>query len=215
MGLNTNGASVGPIDMNSVLEWTYDKVVNGVPGLGTAEELAANYRFSADSPEEAAHALIRWQVAKAAASGFMTGLGGLLTLPVAVPANIASVLYVQIRTIAAIACLGGWDLRDDRVKSLIYLTLVSKSAAEVGKSMAIKTGERLAMVALRRIPGRVLIQINKKVGFRLLTKFGEKGIINLGKAIPLVGGVLGGSIDGYFTKQVGAVAMDVFIRNQP
>ena len=35
---------------------------------------------------------ISWQVAKCGTSGFLTGLGGLITLPVAIPANIASVL---------------------------------------------------------------------------------------------------------------------------
>ena len=32
------------------------------------------------------------------------------------------------------------------------------------------------------------ITMNKAVGFRLLTKFGQTGLVNLGKAIPLVGG---------------------------
>jgi hypothetical protein len=30
----------------------------------------------------------------------------------------------------------------------------------------------------------VLIEINKKVGFRLFAKFGTKGVINLGRMIP-------------------------------
>jgi hypothetical protein len=35
----------------------------------------------------------------------------------------------------------------------------------------------------------ILKKINQKVGFRLVTKFGEKGIINLSKLIPVVGGL--------------------------
>ena len=52
-------------------------------------------------------ALIRWQNAKCATSGFIAGLGGSITLPVSIPANISSVLYIQIRMIAAIAYMGG------------------------------------------------------------------------------------------------------------
>ena len=37
------------------------------------------------SIEEAAKALIRGQLAKCSTSGFLTGLGGLITLPVAIP----------------------------------------------------------------------------------------------------------------------------------
>ncbi|HEA1012053.1 TPA: EcsC family protein, partial [Escherichia coli] len=53
--------------------------------------------------------------------------------------------------------------------------------------------------------------INKRVGFRLLTKFGEKGAINLGKMIPLVGGVIGGTFDGVSTNLVGNIARKTFI----
>ena len=46
--------------------------------------------------------------------------------------------------------------------------------------------------AIKKIPGKALVAINQRIGYRLITKFGEKGIINLGKAIPLIGGVVGG-----------------------
>lgn len=54
-------------------------------------------------------------------------------------------------------------------------------------------------------------QINQKVGFKLFTKFGEKGIINFGKAVPLLGGVVGGLFDVIATNTVGNVAIDTFL----
>ena len=48
--------------------------------------------------------------------------------------------------------------------------------------------------------------------FRLVTKFGEKGAINLGKAVPLVGGIIGGSFDSITTNTIGNVARDTFIQ---
>lgn len=59
---------------------------------------------------------------------------------------------------------------------------------------------------LQQVPGKVLIEINKKVGFRLITKAGEKGAINLVKFIPLVGGVVGATIDSRFIKASGKIA---------
>ena len=53
------------------------------------------------------------------------------------------------------------------------------------------------------MPMKVIYQINKKVGFRLVTKFGQKGIINLGKLVPIVGGVIGGTVDTVGTLTVG------------
>ena len=67
------------------------------------------------------------------------------------------------------------------------------------------------MSGVSRIPGAVLTKINQAVGFRLLTKFGERGVVNLGKAIPLVGGLIGGTIEAVSTNTVGNVARDIFI----
>lgn len=66
---------------------SYDKAINGgVPGIDTAIELADNYLKKKGSLEENVNSLIRWQNTKSATSGFLTGLGGIITLPVAVPA---------------------------------------------------------------------------------------------------------------------------------
>ena len=61
------------------------------------------------------------------------------------------------------------------------------------------------------IPGKVLTKINQKVGFRFITKFGEKGIINLGKLVPGVGAVIGGSIDFAETKAISKRAYKWFM----
>lgn len=102
-----------------------------ISGLDSAEELAASYAKEGGPAYEQANSLIRWQNTKSATSGFITGLGGLITLPVALPANITSVLFVQIRMIAAIAQLGGYDVKDDKVKTLVFACLTANSAKEV------------------------------------------------------------------------------------
>lgn len=57
------------------------------------------------------------------------------------------------------------------------------------------------------------MKINQKVGTRLLTKFGEKGIINLGKMIPLLGGVIGVTFDASGTYIIGKAATNTFKNN--
>ena len=69
--------------------------------------------FSADylgnSPDEkaAARKMLDNAIIKCTTSGFLTGFGGLITLPVTLPASVTSVIYVQIRMIASIAYLAG------------------------------------------------------------------------------------------------------------
>jgi hypothetical protein len=193
------------------LNWTYDKAVNGIPGLDSAEELASDYMKGSPSLTDKANSLIRWQNGKAASAGFLSGLGGVLSLPIAIPANIGTVMYVQVRMIAAIAYMGGHNVHDDRVKSLVFACLAGDAAKDVLKDMGIVIGSKMATKAIENISGKTIIAINKKVGFRLLTKFGEKGAINLGKAVPVLGGFIGGAVDLTTTNIIGNVARDTFI----
>ncbi|MCK9858327.1 EcsC family protein [Paenibacillus sp. ATY16] len=193
------------------LDWSYEKAVNGFTGFDSAEELAQNYLKNSKDINEAVDSLIRWQVSKSATSGFITGIGGAITMPVAIPANIASVMLVQVRMIAAIAHMGGFDLRDDQVKSFVYICLCGNGAKDILKEVGIVIGTKLTQSAIRKLSSAVITKINQTVGFRLLTKFGQKGVINLGKAVPLVGGIVGATFDGTATRTIGKVAKQAFI----
>ncbi|CAK2223649.1 EcsC family protein [Vibrio crassostreae] len=195
----------------NALDWAYDKAIDGVPGLDSAEDLASSYLAESGDLEEQVNSLIRWQNAKSATSGFINGLGGAILMPVTIPANITSVMYVQVRMIAAIAKMGGYDLRDDRVKTLVYTCLCGNAAKDIAKELGIKVGTKITEQAIKNISREVIVKINQAVGFRLVTKFGEKGVINLGKAIPLVGGVVGATFDSVSTNTIGNVAREIFI----
>ncbi len=204
---------MGPLseeNVGKVLEWSYNKVIQGIPGTDSAYELADNYLSKSFDTDEAINSLINWQTSKCATSGFVTGLGGVITMPVAIPANIASVIYVQMRMIAAIAYIRGYDLKDDQVQTFVYACLTGQSAAEVVKSAGVKIGLKVGEAQVKRIPGKVLVKINQKVGFRLVTKFGQKGVINLGKMVPVLGGVIGGSFDAVSTRTIAKAAKMTF-----
>ncbi|NJD36859.1 MAG: EcsC family protein [Geobacter sp.] len=194
-----------------VLDYGYDKAVNGLPGMETAEELAASYMKPEGILLDQAATLVNWQISKAATSGFLSGLGGLITLPVAVPANIASVLYVQIRMIAAIASMGGYDIRSDQVRTLVYMCLCGSAITDILKDIGIQVGTKLTKSAINKISSVTITKINQTVGFRLVTKFGQTGAINLGKAVPFLGGVIGGTVDAVATRTIGKVAINTFI----
>lgn len=80
--------------------------------------------------------------------------------------------------------------------------------------MGIVLGKQVATQAIKSISGKTLTAINQKVGFRLLTKFGEKGVVNLGKAVPILGGLIGCTVDSASTKTIGKVAISTFVRNE-
>lgn len=200
--------------VGKALDLAYDKAVEGVPGvpgLGSAEGLAEDYLNHPGPLEDRVDALVRVQVLKAATSGFVAGLGGLITLPVALPANLASIMYLQLQMVAAVARMGGHDVRNDRVKAVCYACLCGNAAAEVLQTAGVTIGKKLTERAIKQMSYEAIKKINQAVGFRMVTKFGQTGAINLGKALPVVGGVIGGTFDGTTTYAIGRVARSAFV----
>ncbi|KZT84295.1 hypothetical protein Nizo1840_1251 [Lactiplantibacillus plantarum] len=182
--------------MVKALDWSYDKSVNGgLPGSKDVDQLATEYLNKYSEPEVAITKFIRWQKGKTATSGFITGFGGLVTMPFTLPADITSVIYVQLRMIAVISKIRGYNPHDDEIRSLAYICLTGSSTADFLKKSGIVVAEKLGTNMIKKIPGRVLVKINQAVGFRLITKFGEKGVLNLGKAVPVLGAIVGCGVD--------------------
>ena len=188
-------------DVMKILDSCYEKCLNGIPKVSpSVEEMANDYLKKYKTKEEACKAMIRNQITKCATSGFITGFGGFITMPVTLPANITSVIYVQMRMIACTSYMAGFDLNSDQTQTLVYACLAGVAVNNVMKQVGIKFGVKFANGLIKKIPGKVLTKINQKVGFRFITKFGTKGVINLGKLIPGVGAVIGGGLDLVETK---------------
>lgn len=116
-----------------------------------------------------------------------------------------------MRMIAALAYMGGYDTNSDQVQTLVYTCLAGISIDQILKHAGIQFGTKLTMAMVKKIPSAVLTKINQKVGFRFITKFGTKGIINIGKAIPLIGGIISGGFDLVETKLITTRAYKMFI----
>ena len=188
-------------DVMKILDSCYEKCLNGIPKVSpSVEEMANDYLKKYKTKEEACKAMIRNQITKCATSGFITGFGGFITMPVTLPANITSVIYVQMRMIACTSYMAGFDLNSDQTQTLVYDCLAGVAVNNMMKQAGIKFGVKFANGLIKKIPGKVLTKINQKVGFRFITKFGTKGVVNLGKLIPGVGAVIGGGLDLVETK---------------
>jgi hypothetical protein len=199
--------------MMSTLNWAYDHASAAIPGLGSAEDFAESHRASCGGDaEKAIDNLIRWQTGYAFSAGFVTNLGGLITMPVGIPTNLASVLLIQLRMIAAIAHLRGYRINDEQVRTLAFLCLTGSGAAAIVEEFGVNVGIKLSMGMIMQISGATLTKINQAVGFRLVTKAGTTGLVNLTKIVPFVGGLIGGGFDAAMTRLIGRVAKKTFKR---
>lgn len=202
-------------DLQAMGEQLVRRVVEtGIGGAGPfagAVEVAEQHLASADGDRDVAVTrLIATHVRLAAASGFVTGLGGIATLPVTVPAAMAGLYVVATRMAAGIAHLRGYDVETEEVRSAVLVALLGSAGATTLKRAGIEIGTRSTAAALKRVPGRVLVELNKKVGYRLVTKAGEKGVVNLSKLVPLVGGPIGAAVDGVGCRSIATYALRTF-----
>lgn len=210
-------ATTGPTRLDrlgSKAKQVSDKISGvGVDGWGRwkgAIQVAEEHRTTHGDVEKAIQRLIVTHVRLASSTGFVAGLGGLITLPVTLPADFTALWLTQARLAGAIAHLRGYDIRSEEVRSVVLISLLGSSAAEVLSQAGVQIGTKSAISAIKLVPGRVLIQINKTVGFRLITKAGTKGVVNLTKLAPVVGGVIGGGVNFTSTRAVGAWAKKNF-----
>lgn len=191
-------------DVMSLLDTTYDKAVAGVPFISKpVTEIASEYLAKNSTPIAAARDMVNNQVIKCTTSGALAGLGGVVTMPVAIPANIGNVLYVQMRMIACTAYLAGYDVQSDQTQTFVYACLAGLAVGDLIKKTGVQIGQKVTLNMIGKIPGATLTKINQKVGFRLVTKFGETGALNLGKLVPGVGAIVGGGIDLFSTRIIG------------
>lgn len=195
------------------LDWAYDRAVEGIAGAESAEDIGDEYLHGEGTVAEKVDRLIRWQVAKCGASGFVGGLAGLGALPIAVPATMTTVLYVQLRMIAAIAHMGGHDVRSDRMRTLAYACLCGNAAKEVVKDAGIVLGTKLTHQMLAHLSGRLLSRIEARATSRLFSRMAATSLTQIGRMVPLVGGTIGAFVDGSTTYVVGRVARQMFISN--
>lgn len=199
--------------MLKVMDWAFDKATGDIPGLGSSSDMAKKYLDKYGSVNVAVDHLVKWQITSSATTGFATSFGGLPTMAITLPANIAGVMGIQLRMIGAIAELGGFHEQTEEKKTGMYLCLLGSQA---GNTLSKTTGQfaiKFSTAALKKLPGSVLTKINQAVGFRLFTKFGQKGLVNIHKAIPVVGGVVGGSIDALSTYSIAKAAKALFLND--
>lgn len=200
-------------EIMNLLDTCYEKCINGIPLVSpSVEDLANDYLEKHKTTEDACKAMLRNQIAKCTTSGVVTGLGGFITMPVAIPANVGSVIYVQMRMIACVAYMADYELNSDQTQTFVYACLAGVAVNGLLKQAGIKFGVKFANSLIKKIPGKVLTKINQKAGFRFITKFGTRGIVNLGKLLPGVGAFVGGGLDLVETKIIANRAYKWFLK---
>jgi len=78
------------------------------------------------------------------------------------------------------------------------------------KDLGLKVGDKLTQRAVDQIPGRALVELNKRIGARLLARVGKRAVLRFPRAVPVLGGIVGGSLDAMVCRMVGRTSKSLF-----
>jgi uncharacterized protein (DUF697 family) len=197
---------------NALVTFLLDKGLGGFPPLSSAAALADEYLIDQGfkDDDQRVAALIKWETRKNFTTGFITGLGGFVSLPMGVPSALVASWLIQARMAGAIARIYGHDLADPRVRTMILLSLAGDVAKQAMADFGLNLGNKLRQTIAKQVPGRALVEINKRIGLKLIAQTTQRGLAQFPKAVPVLGGVVGGAFDAVVCRLVGRTARKLF-----
>jgi uncharacterized protein (DUF697 family) len=197
-----------------ILRQVLEIAIDGYQRFPGAEKIADTKLARTDDDVAAAiEAVIDQHIRLAGVQGFVTSIGGLVTLPVALPANLTGLAIVQARMVAAIAHLRGYDLGDPRVRTAVIMCLLGedgvtdrlKKSSLPTSPLGVATAPVFDPELDRLVAGEVVAELIARVG-------GKRMAITVTRRIPLLGGVVGGGVDGWSTYRIGQYADQSLVR---
>lgn len=208
--------TTGPQAAGTMLRRIVEVAIDGTGRFPSARTTAARHlEKQGGSVDAAIESLIDSHVRIGTAQGFVTNLGGIVVAAVTIPANLAGVAVIQVRMIAAIAHLRGYDINDRRVRTALVLCLLG--GEQIGRRVA--SGKLpttpLAIATAPVFDPTLDARVSEAVVGDLLARVGGKHLpLLITRRIPLLGGGVGAVVDGLATYQIGQFAKGELVRRR-
>jgi hypothetical protein len=204
------GSKLAPSLASGYVRVVLDRAIDGFGPLRSAAESADTKLVDAGGDvEKAVTSLIRMHTSLAGVQGFVTNLGGISTIAVSVPANVAGVTIIQCHLVAGIAHLRGYDLHDPRVRNAILACMLGEETVkDLVKSHRIPSSPMA--LATSPVHDPVLDdRLSREVTSELVGRTaGRRAVTLIGRRVPLLGGAVGASSDALATWHIGHYASD-------
>lgn len=167
--------------------------------------------------DELADSVHNWAIGAAVVEGTATGAGGVLAAPLDIPL----IITLAMRTIHKIGCCYGFEARSQHDQRFVLGALSAACANSVAEKTAALTLLRTVEVTVARQTWRKIAEeaaksaLSREAGIIALRDLAKQLGVNLTKrrvlaAIPVVGAAVGGSVNGWFIREVGWSARRVF-----
>jgi uncharacterized protein (DUF697 family) len=200
---------------NSAARWLTDlKDILRDGGVARLEDLRKADLKTCDGIADTVH---NWAIGLAVTEGTATGAAGIF----GIPADIPLIITLALRTIHKIGACYGYPCENEIDQSFV-LSILSASGAN---SVEEKTTALATLGAVRNILTKLTWkqmtekaaqqQLSKEAGIIALRNLARQLGINITKrkamaAIPIIGAAIGGSVNGWYIKEVGWAARRAF-----
>lgn len=201
---STLAKRVGPSVTGSTVRQILERAIDGIgPVPGAAESAEHALAAARGDTDKAIDEVIGTHVRLAGAQGFLTNLGGLVTMAVTAPANLAAVAVLQCHLAATILYIRDYDLADANVRDAALVCLLDDDSrralakdakADVSPQSLVKGSHGLEVRSL--ISRAVVGDLIAGIGGKRLAAFAAK-------RIPVLGGAVGAAGDALSTRRVG------------
>lgn len=176
-----------------------------IPGAAAAAEKQLEEHHG--DVQQAIRELTEHHVAYAAAGGFATNLGGIVTAAVTIPANLMELTVIQARLVAAIAHLRGYGLEDPRTRNAILVTLLGPDRVDKLIKQHRIPAPPMALATAPAHDPELTKTITNLVATEMISRLtGKRLALTVGRRVPVVGGLVGGGADGYGTWRISRYA---------
>lgn len=119
-------------------------------------------------------------------AGAALGLGGLITLPVTIPSDLACSWRIQASMAFSIAYVYGHNKDTTDLKTDLYIILAGDAAKESLKRFGIEASKAVTKKTVEKYITRdVMTKIWKVLGRKIITKAGEKSLTSFTKMVPV------------------------------
>jgi len=163
------------------------------------------------SNADLAKKIVRRKSTKNGMVGAATGIGGFLTLPLSVPADMFASWKIQIFLALVIAHVYGHNNNTADIRTDVYLILAGDSAKEALKRLGIEVSKGVTKKAMNKYVTReIMKKIWKIIPQKIITKGGTKSLTSFTKMIPLLGAPVGYAFDWTATQTVGKTAIKYY-----
>lgn len=204
----TNATSVAPQLTSGFVQRSLRHAVDGIGPLPGAAEAAEKLLEAHDGDVDAAvKRAILDHAGYAGAQGFLTNIGGLVTLAVTIPTNITGLAVIQARLIAVIAHLRGYDLAEPRVRDAVLACLLGPDALKNLRKDGTLPAPPMAIATAPQHDPTLSATLANAVARDLIARvIGKRMAVTIGRRVPVLGGAVGLTADGWATWSLGRFA---------